>query len=184
MLAALSDGFPASDANRAYEDGPESSEQILHPGKYWSGASRDDPISVDLDGVGRRLGKKWKRLGSGVLGELSIGPLVGAQSPTDPTSAMQEPGEKWTNAAASGWGGDRWELWERNDAEVLLVLTVWDTDADAAEFAAALPAGSGISHRADDRTVALVAGDAGAKTDRLLDALLARSPVVPERQTR
>ena len=63
-------------------------------------------------------------------------------------------------------------------------MTVWDTAADAAEFAAALPTPPGIAHRSEGHAVALVAGDAGQKTERLLDALLARSPVVPDGQTR
>jgi len=44
----------------------------------------------------------------------------------------------WTNEAAAGWGGDHWWLFEKQDAAVVVLGSVWDTDRDAAEFAAAV----------------------------------------------
>src|SRR5262249_38688497 len=40
--------------------------------------------------------------------------------------------------ASEGWGGDRYQVVRRKDGRMIaLVATVWDTPADATEFAAA-----------------------------------------------
>src|SRR5262249_41851915 len=45
--SALSSGkFPVADVDTAYRAGPVSSEQILHPDKYWDAAHRDAPRRV------------------------------------------------------------------------------------------------------------------------------------------
>jgi len=178
LAAPILAGFPVADVNRAFEAGPQSSEQILHPRKYWDPASRDLPRTVRLDGVGELLGRKWVRRGEGVLGELMLGPLVGGATTTDPAALMLDGGAAWTNPAAEGWGGDRWELWTRGRKRVLLLSTVWDTEADAEEFAAALPAGRGLSWRRAGDRVALVAGDTGKHGSRLLDGMLGTGTAV------
>jgi hypothetical protein len=172
LSASVLADFPVADVNRAFEAGPESSEQVLHPRKYWDPSSRDLPRAVSLDGVEALLGRRWTRRGQGVLGELLLGPLVGGVTPTDPAALILDGGAAWTSPAAEGWGGDRWELWTRGKKRVLLLATVWDSEDDAAEFAAALPGGRGLSWRRAGDRVALVAGDAGKRASRLLDALL------------
>jgi hypothetical protein len=168
-----SSGLPVEAIDRCYHDGPRSSEQILHPEKYWDPQRRDDPRPVSLDGAGALLGPGWTRAAGGVLGELILGVLVGVPTPS---GRMDEPAggtDDWTNAAAAGWGGDRWELWRRGSESVTLLATVWDSDADAAEFAAALPPrrdGFAWERRAD--RVAIVAGAAGDRGGALLDRLL------------
>ncbi len=164
--------FPFEDANRAYRDSPESSEQILHPEKYWDPSKRDRPRHVVLGDAGRRLGEGWRMEGTGVLGELTLGVLVGAPTPSVAEAGAFPDGSSWTNAAAAGWGGDRWELWSKDRKRVLLLATIWDTRRDADEFAAALPSRPGFASKKSGDRVAIVAGDAGDKTPDLLRALL------------
>ena len=108
----------------------------------------------------------------GTLGELTLGIIVGAPTPAADFQSTQQAAE-WTNDAASGWGGDAWELWRREGQAVLLVGTVWDSPTDAEEFAAALTPGEGLSWKIVGDTVALVAGESGKKTDRLLSRMSA-----------
>ena len=37
-------------------------------------------------------------------------------------------------AAAAGWGGDRYELWQRGGEHVLVLRWRWDTERDLGEF--------------------------------------------------
>jgi hypothetical protein len=175
VLGAMVQGFPKEKADRIYADGPLSSEQILHPSKYWDEGSRDDPRAVSLGGAGEILGSGWRRSFSGVLGEISLGVLVGAPTPRDFAALAIYDGEAWTNQAASGWDGDRWELWQREGESVVLLGTVWDSPADADQFAAALQTCDDLAWKAAGDRVAVVAGDAGEKQKKLLKRILAAS---------
>jgi hypothetical protein len=137
-LTTLAQGYPQSDVALAYAAGPTSSEQILHPERYWDEAQRDEPVMLAPSTAGDLLGRKWKLQGAGVLGELTIGLLVGAETPLA-SNAMLAGAAAWTNAAADGWDGDRWELWSRGAAELVVLRTIWDSPEDALEFANALP---------------------------------------------
>jgi hypothetical protein len=167
-LLSMAAGYPAAAIDRAMKEGPTSSEQILHPEKYWDDEQRDEPRKVTIPSPKKALGRGWKLEGKGVLGELTLGPLVGAATPF--MSAMPDPAG-WTNAAASGWGGDQWQLWRRDGKRLLLLRVDWDSPADAEEFVAALPDGRLAIRRQQER-VAIVAGDAGEKTERLLSRML------------
>jgi hypothetical protein len=170
---ALAAGFPKADVNAAWERPPRSSEQILHPEKYWDAAKRDAPKRVAIPDSGRWLGKGWARSGSGILGELTIGGLVGAPAPDARDIGLGMPAGSWTNAAASGWGGDRYELWTNGDAAVVLVGTVWDSERDAEEFELALPRDRpDLTAKRRGRKVGIVAGDADARRGALLDLLV------------
>ena len=167
----LRGGFPKEDVDAAWAHPPRSSEQILHPEKYWDPARRDDPKRVAIQNPSHRLGSGWTLAGSGVLGELTLGCLVGASTPQ--AADLASGGVPWTNAAASGWGGDRYELWTDGDAAVVLLATVWDTAKDAAQFAAALPGGRDeFTFRRAGGKVGIVAGSAGDRRDALLEMLV------------
>jgi len=170
---SLGRGFPAEKIDGVYRDAPGSSEQILHPEKYWRRENRDEPVAVVLEGAEEALGEGWERRGDGVFGELTLGVLVGAPTPSARAvsgGAFDPAG--WTNEAASGWGGDRWELWQRDDEQALLFLTVWDTPGDAAEFAAALPRGGPLRVKRKGSGVAMVVGIEGRRASRLLGRML------------
>jgi hypothetical protein len=98
------------------DDPPRSSEQILHPEKWHT--RRDDPVALAWPDLSRRL-PRARKLAEGQLGELGIGIL------------LREP------AAAAGWGGDRFAVYEKGDRRMLAWITEWDSAADAREFRAA-----------------------------------------------
>ena len=91
---------------------PDSTEQVLHPDKY---LRVEEPLPVALN---VHPGPGWRRAAAGVWGEWATGELVGSQ-------------------AAAGWGGDRYELWERGGQRRLVMRWRWDTRRDAREFARA-----------------------------------------------
>lgn len=168
--AAMTSAYPKADVDAAWSALPRSSEQILHPEKYWDPARRDDPKPVRLPNPARVLGPGWKRAGTGILGEITVGGLCGAPSPGARDQDAMVSAEAWTNAAAAGWGGDRWELWTKGKSSVVLLETVWDTTEDAVEFMAALPRDqAGLHARRSGASVAIVAGDGGIPTAALLD---------------
>jgi hypothetical protein len=177
VFAAVGGGYPQEKVDRAYAASPLSSEQILHPERYWDEARRDDPRPVSLGDVGAVLGPEWQRSFGGVLGEISLGLMVGAPTPDDFGALDIYGGDAWTNAAATGWDGDRWELWLRGDDAVALLGTVWDGPEDAREFAAALGPRDGLAWKVSGDRVAVVAGSPGKKTTkRLLRRMLAAAP--------
>ncbi len=119
---------------------PLSSEQILHPKKYWDEKKRDDPVHVVID-TGA-LPKDWKVLGQDTLGELFLALVTqpfaergGLAVAGNPMAIM---GVKYTNKAAEGWGGDRLVLLGNGDERALYLATLWDTPQDATEFHDAL----------------------------------------------
>jgi hypothetical protein len=110
-----------SDLSRLYEDLPESTEQILHPEKYFG--DRDRPVEVDLSG--RRPPEPWAPIYANVLGEFTLSLVLGRF--LDEESAKR---------AAEGWGGDAIELFSSaSGRHALLMATVWDSEADATVFA-------------------------------------------------
>lgn len=170
-VESLQAGFPKADVDAAWAHPPQSSEQILHPEKYWNPSQRDDPKRVAVPNPSGILGKGWTRAGSGVLGELTLGGLVGARTPE--AADLASGAVPWTNAAASGWGGDRYELWTKGDAAVVLVATVWDSATDAVEFSEALPRDrSTFAFRRAGVKVGIVAGASGEKCQALLGLLV------------
>src|SRR5262245_55626152 len=59
---------------KAVHDPPRSSEQILHPEKYWDAAKRDEPVLVDEDSAHRL----WTSLKYTVVHENTAGELLDA----------------------------------------------------------------------------------------------------------
>lgn len=119
-------GFPAVDA--AYLDPPVSTEQILHPDLY----PNETPISVTLPDLLPVLGEGWTQIDDNVMGEwytyLILARSVNPAAQLDPEEAA---------AAAAGWGGDAYTVYlsPAGDTVALVLSTVWDTPADASEFA-------------------------------------------------
>lgn len=167
--AAVTKGFPKGDAERAYRRGPVSSEQVIHPEKFWNAAKLDVPKKVSFGGAGESLGATWRKTGGGVLGELLIAVVAGAAALDPLDAATVQDSSRWTNAAAAGWGGDRWELWSDGEKSVVLLATAWDTEKDAEEFARSLTPRPGFAWRQSGSRVGIVAGDAAGP-----EALLAR----------
>jgi len=127
---------------------PDSTEQVLHPEKW---VAVETPARVRLDVA---LGAGWRRVTDGTWGEWQTRELLGGD-----------------DAAAAGWGGDRYELWQRDAAgcaapcrraDVLVMRWRWDTPGDASEFLAALRGapvagsdGAAVEARGDTVTLVL-----------------------------
>jgi hypothetical protein len=140
---ALTAGIRPQDLDRAFTNPPVSTEQILHPEKYWDRTQWDEPRDVVLPDFSSTLGQGWSLQTSGVLGELILAILAGA-GPID----LLGPGtDHYTNEAATGWGGDRWHLYTDGDHSATLLVTLWDSEKDAEEFAASLPSSPGRQRR-------------------------------------
>lgn len=108
-------GWTAIDA--VYADPPLSTEQILHPEKYFD--ERDVPMEVTLPDLQTRLDPQpaWRLVGTDVVGELQ-------------TSLIVRDGH-----AAAGWDGDRIALFENEEGRFASAwFSVWDTERDAIEF--------------------------------------------------
>jgi hypothetical protein len=102
---------------------PQSSEQILHPDKYFA---YESPIKLALPDLKQLLGPSWKRIDYDVNGEWSYYLIL--------DQFLQSPVE--SKKAAAGWGGDRYALYEGQnpDRPLMVQLTAWDTEDDAREF--------------------------------------------------
>lgn len=149
-------GVKPDDLDRLFTRPPISTEQLLHPEKYWEPSRDDPPKEVRLPDGSRTLGDGWSLVSDGVLGELTIALLCGGTNPSIDSVKAQDP-SAWTNDCAAGWGGDRWQLYRNADRHVALIVTVWDTEADASVFESAM-AGSGRQPRRRGKAVAFAAG--------------------------
>jgi hypothetical protein len=116
---------PWSRVDDMFKKPPESTEQVMHPEKYFAG---EKPVAIKAPAV--KSLKKWKVVYSNVLGELGWG------------SWLRTHGVKPERAkdAAAGWGGDRYVVLappgddgKDVEATVLVLVSVWDADADADE---------------------------------------------------
>ena len=126
---------------------PASTEQIMHPDKY---LQVEQPERIR---EGKGPGAGWRLAVAGTWGEWATGQLIG-------------------NArAAEGWGGDRYELWQRGgddcaapcrDRDALVMRWRWDTAQAARDFEASLrewvagrPGATAVSSRGREVALAL-----------------------------
>jgi hypothetical protein len=136
----------------ARADPPQSSEQILHPDKYWKRETRDEPVKFD-----DRAATAWlAQPGRVVVHADTVGELLTAILTTAAGAKLNlmaaQTSDAWTNAAATGWGGDRFYLVASgtsvDNAKASLAglkgvwVTAWDTTKDRDEFVTAVPGGS------------------------------------------
>ena len=161
-------GWSTIDA--AFAAPPESTEQILHPDRYFA---QDRPIAVTLPDSAA-LGTAYRAVHRDVLGELSVRQYLEESIP-----------EAQARAAAEGWGGDQVVLYERASAsssptvaELALVGRVqWDSERDATEFAEA--AALALERRYPRCHRVEVSGGVGRSVDATLAAgVLRRGAVV------
>jgi hypothetical protein len=100
---------------------PRSTEQILHPEKYF--VRLEQPTRIQLGALAPYLRGEWALAEETTLGELTIRILV-----------ERFLGHARAVAVASGWDGDRMMAVTRGDRLALVWLTSWDTEQDAADF--------------------------------------------------
>jgi hypothetical protein len=108
--------------NKAWQNLPQSSEQILHPERYLSG---DSPQIVTLAPLTDTLGVGWQQIDEDTLGEFYIKEYL-----------SQQLEREQVEEAATGWGGDRYAAyWNQDDQNVVMTMKlVWDRPTDADEF--------------------------------------------------
>jgi hypothetical protein len=111
-----------SGLNAAWENLPQSTEQILHPDRYFAG---DAPVTVTIPPLDGTLGNGWRQMEQAVFGEFFLRQYLAQQL------NLNEVG-----VAANGWGGDLFTLYwhEESDDFVLVLRNVWDTLGDSNEF--------------------------------------------------
>ena len=111
--------------NAAFEQIPESTEQVIHPEKYMES---EQPLNVDMPDLAKALGVGWTEVHRDVMGELFIRSLLSDRLESEAYEA-----------AAAGWGGDSYLLLEApNGSDVFVSVVWWDTEADGGEFAEAM----------------------------------------------
>jgi tetratricopeptide (TPR) repeat protein len=110
--------------NLAYQNHPQTSEQILHPEKF---QTRETAIPLETPNLQYILGPEWRFLAADTLGELGTEMVLGyganGLSHINPLAASE---------AAAGWGGDQYQVYYRSttNSTVLAVNWIWDTDME------------------------------------------------------
>jgi hypothetical protein len=117
--------YPWSKVDEVYKHPPDSTEQIMHPDKYFA---KEQPVWLKATPLSAFKGKK--PVHEDTVGELQIKLWL-----------QYVGGAKNAGDAAAGWGGDRLLAYDNGDGPYTVVwLTQWDTEADATEFANAAKA--------------------------------------------
>jgi len=123
FVAALRQGgLSWADIRKVYDDPPASTEQLLHPERYFK--TRDVPSKVTIR---EPLIPSFVRTWEGVSGEFHARQLL-----LGPASVSE------ATEAATGWDGDYTVLETRGAEAYVLTCSTWDTKEDAKAFADAL----------------------------------------------
>jgi hypothetical protein len=101
------------------EEAPVSSEQVMHPAKYFA---HERPKRIRV-----RAPRGSELVQQGDFGEFDTEQLLLEANP-----------RPVAEAAAAGWGGGGYALWRRGDRYGVTLRWTWDSARDAAEFARAL----------------------------------------------
>lgn len=148
-----------------FDDPPMSTEQILHPEKYFA---REYPFRMNWNDIDEaKVLRDWKLLDQNTLGEIQMSIVFAEHNMRNSAKS-----------AAAGWDGDRYAVFERPEsAELMLLLyTSWDDEAEAAEFARAYeqllavkyPNGEAEAEvRMQGRDVLIAEAPAGTDLDKL-----------------
>lgn len=133
------------DVDEVYKSPPVSTEQILHPEKYYAG---EEPEWLDFDVSAALPG--YQQIYDSVIGEFQMGHIFKAH----PIEQVV-PGD-----AVAGWDGDRAFAYRSPEGATTLVhLTAWDTVEEAQEYYDALTALS--QHRYPETQFARSSGTYG-----------------------
>jgi hypothetical protein len=124
LLGRAKDDWGA--VSKAFADLPGSTEQILHPKKYF-GEARDHPQDVAIDGLEAIVADGWKLAYHNVHGEFGTRLVLDEFKVKDFDARC---------AAAEGWDGDRYFIFEGTGGTAGVWMTTWDSEDDAREFQA------------------------------------------------
>jgi len=106
----------ASAMRSAWSRPPASTEQVLHPERFFAHEAPRVVRVTTAAPAGARV------LSEGVLGEMLLRTLLG----------------EGAEAAATGWGGDAWKLWDVKGHSALAWRSEWDDPRSAGAFHEAL----------------------------------------------
>ncbi len=125
LIAFTRRHHPWSRVDDMFKTPPLSTEQVMHPEKYFAG---EKPVKVKSAALPSL--KKWKIVEQNILGEAAFGWLWRQHGVRDERA----------NDAAAGWGGDRYAVYAPPDDDgkaidslVLVSYSTWDTETDAQE---------------------------------------------------
>ncbi len=107
--------------NAAYDSPPTTSEQIFHPEKYIEG---EGALSVELTDFSAALGEGWTEVLQTTVGEFYLREML-----------RTELADSRASRAAAGWGGDHFRVYRSGDELAWGLLILWDSTAEAVEFA-------------------------------------------------
>jgi len=103
--------------NQAYEDPPQTTEQIMHPEKYLEGEWYAEVEAPPLNASG------WTSAKTDRLGEHLILVMLETHLPTDESAE-----------AAEGWNGDNLTFYEKENDYTFTWKILWDTEEDTVQF--------------------------------------------------
>ena len=167
---------PNAVLERAFNAPPLSTEQVLHPEKYWVPEERDDPVVVIRQTAD--LPKGWSVAMEDVLGELQLAlvtELTDGGAKVDFTNPMSMMTIKYTNSAATGWGGDSVALLAKGEGRLLHLVTLWDSEEDADEFDRTMQL---VIENTIKARLAELAGEGGSHGARLMEGSSERERVL------
>ena len=105
----------------AYRNPTISTEQVMHPEKYFDG---EEPRRAPVPNIADDMGRGWTQVNANVMGEFLIRTYL--EEHIDQVQAAE---------AAAGWGGDRYSLLSGPAGERLVVMFMnWDSFQDSAQF--------------------------------------------------
>jgi hypothetical protein len=122
--------WPAVD--EAWEMLPQTTEQIIHPGRY----PDERAVGIEMPDLASLLGEGWTESWVQTMGEARIATWLADGDPGSQSGA--EPRRLPSASAADGWGGDRLVSLDGPDGSWIIIWqTAWDGSDEADEFAAA-----------------------------------------------
>jgi hypothetical protein len=104
-----------------YKNPPLSTEQIIHPEKYF--LVEDKPLPLAPKNLDFLKNQGFGEISSGVLGEFTLYTL-----------ALSFLDELYAKMISSGWGNDNYYLYEKEGKMVLVIDSRWDSPQEAEEF--------------------------------------------------
>jgi hypothetical protein len=111
--------------NALYEDPPSTTEQVMHPERYFEG---EGTLPLELENIRASLGLGWKLAQSGAFGEFDLYNYL-ASAGLQPISAV---------SAAEGWGAGQLNVYTLGGGEgidvLLHIALLWDDAAELDQF--------------------------------------------------
>jgi len=109
-----------------YLNPPHSSEQVIHPEKYFK--KRDEPVKIVLPDMLGYLGESFEKIYENTMGEIGVNILL--KYTADPIRAMR---------ASAGWDGDTYAVFQNKETKESFMVwaLTFDTERDAKQFVAA-----------------------------------------------